>query len=99
MKKVVGSAVLLLILAFPFALLADDEQVPTEKEVMQAEGTPPVMPHAAPKPKGMSEEAACLSCHEKGLKGAPQTPHPERLGCTQCHVQGEVKTKKPAGKK
>ena len=40
----------------------------------------------------------CLACHEKGLRGAPQTSHPQRMGCTQCHIQGEVKAQKPKTK-
>jgi nitrate reductase cytochrome c-type subunit len=99
MKTFLGTAALCLALAVPFAALADEEQVPTDKEVMQAEGMPPLMPHAAPRMKGLSEEAACLTCHEAGKSGAPQTPHPERRACTQCHVQGEVKAKAAKGRK
>ena len=101
MKKLLGVALICAVLTFPAVVLADDEeQVPTEKEVSQAEGVPPVMPHAAPPLKGGSEEAACLSCHEEGKNGAPQTPHAERRACTQCHVQGEIKAKpKKKGKK
>lgn len=88
------------LLSLPENCRADEDQVPTAKEVAQAEGMPPLMPHAAPPPKGGSEEVACLSCHEKGENGAPQTPHAERRGCTQCHVQGEIKAKaKKKGRK
>lgn len=55
----------------------------------------------APVPHKISDDATssdCLACHEKGLKGAPQTSHPDRMGCTQCHVQGEVKAKKTKAK-
>jgi nitrate reductase cytochrome c-type subunit len=100
MKMLLGAAVLCCALALPLAAMADEEQVPTEQEIQQAEGIPPVMPHAAPPLKGGSEEAACLACHEEGKKGAPQTPHAERRACTQCHVQGEIKAKaKKKGKK
>jgi nitrate reductase cytochrome c-type subunit len=101
MKMLLGSALLCCALALPLTALAVDEQVPTEKEVAQAEGMPPLMPHAPPALKGGSEEAACLTCHEEGKNGAPQTPHAERRGCTQCHVQGEIKakTKKKGQKK
>ena len=54
-----------------------------------------------PVPHKISDDAtsqACLACHEQGLKGAPQTSHPERMGCTQCHVQGEIKAKKAKAK-
>lgn len=100
MKNILGCALLCCALALPLTVFADEEQVPTEKEVAQAEGMPPLMPHAAPTLKGGSEEAACLTCHEEGKNGAPQSPHAERRGCTQCHVQGEIKAKpKKKGKK
>ena len=102
MKKML---LLLSVAAFCHLLLtlvtarADAEQVPTAKEIAQAEGVPPLMPHAAPAPKKGSEEAACLACHEEGKNSAPQTPHAERRACTQCHVQGEIKSKAKAMKK
>ncbi len=68
----------------------------TEKEVSSAEGTPPEAPHSLTKG---GELRNCLTCHEKGINGAPQTPHPERLTCTQCHGQGNITfdLDKPAG--
>jgi nitrate reductase cytochrome c-type subunit len=97
---ILGTAALCLALTLPLIAFADDQEVPTEQEIRQAEGVPPVMPHAAPPLKGGSEEAACLGCHEEGKKGAPQTPHAERRACTQCHVQGEITaTIKKKGKK
>lgn len=75
-----------------------DEQIPTAKEVQQAEGMPPLMPHAMPKP-GKDGQLTCLRCHQEGKSGAPQTPHPERKLCTQCHVQGEAKAEKKKKKK
>ena len=76
------------LLAVPFTVVASEEDGVTEKEVKSAEGTPPVVPHTIMK---NGELRNCLSCHEEGKNGAPQTPHPERKYCTQCHGQGEVK--------
>ncbi len=87
------------LLAIPFTAWASEEDGVTEKELSSAEGTPPVAPHSITR-KG--ELRNCLSCHEKGTNGAPQTPHPERVTCTQCHGQGEIRVDldKPAkGKK
>jgi nitrate reductase cytochrome c-type subunit len=67
------------------AALAEDEEVPTQQEVGQAENEPPVIPHKA---TGNETAKQCLKCHLKGTKGAPKTPHPERKACTQCHVPG-----------
>jgi nitrate reductase cytochrome c-type subunit len=97
MKKILGCAMLCCALLVPLAVSAEEDRIPTDKEVSQAEGHPPVMPHAAPPLKGGSEEAACLTCHDNKKSKAPQTPHAERRACTQCHVQGEVKPK--VGKK
>jgi nitrate reductase cytochrome c-type subunit len=83
-------------LAAPFTAWASEEDGVTEKEVISAEGTPPLTPHSITRE---GELRNCLSCHEEGKNGAPQTPHPERLTCTQCHGQGEIRTDldKPAG--
>jgi nitrate reductase cytochrome c-type subunit len=65
-------------------------------DARQAPGDPPVIPHAV---KPDQDGEACNICHRNGIKNAPVTSHPERLNCTSCHVQGEVKpAKKPAGK-
>lgn len=87
--RLLAVTALLQMLAVPFAALADD-QVPTESEVTQAEGEPPLIPHAISDADTCSE---CLKCHETGVKGAPMTSHPERKSCTQCHVAGAVKKK------
>lgn len=44
-------------------------------------GAPPTMLH---NPYGCATN--CLTCHGSGSGGAPQTPHPERLLCRQCHL-------------
>lgn len=40
----------------------------------------PKLPHSI---QGFED---CLSCHKDGAKGAPKTPHPERINCIKCHV-------------
>jgi len=72
------------------------DEVPTEKEVMEAQGSPPLIPHRI---ADNEEGKSCLACHEEGVNGAPPTSHPERIACTQCHVPGEVKGANPVGKK
>jgi cytochrome c-type protein NapB len=47
-------------------------------------GAPPVIPHPAGE-----EMNACLDCHGTADSGAPQTPHPTRFRCRQCHVAVE----------
>lgn len=72
-----------------FAIAAEQENYEADAKMVGNVPTP--VPHK------ISDDAtsqSCLACHEKGLKGAPQTSHPERMGCTQCHVQGEIKAKK-----
>ncbi|HEY6873660.1 MAG TPA: hypothetical protein VI298_13140 [Geobacteraceae bacterium] len=85
--RALAVAALLQVLALP--ALAE-EGVPTEREIMESEGEPPVIPHRVADTDTARE---CLKCHETGKKGAPVTPHPERKACTQCHVRGEVKAK------
>lgn len=77
-------------LALPVVVTAD-EPVNYEKDAWSAENTPPRIPHLI---KDTSDGTYCLECHRTGLKGAPETPHPERLSCTGCHVQGEIKKEK-----
>lgn len=92
--RLLAVAALVSFLALPFPALAQEE-VPTEQEIRQTEGEPPVVPHRM---KDADTAKDCLKCHLKGKKGAPVTPHPERKACTQCHVQGEIKAVNPAGK-
>ena len=73
-----------------------EEAVPTEQEIRQSEGEPPVIPHRIADTDTAKE---CLKCHETGRKGAPVTSHPERKACTQCHVRGEIPAAKPGRKK
>ena len=100
MKRLLRScliASLVAVLALPLMATADDDHENYEKDAEQAEGMPPTTPHLI---KDTSNGEYCLGCHRTGLKGAPETPHPERLNCTGCHVQGEIKAKKKGkGKK
>ena len=55
----------------------------------QYPGSPPVIPHPL---AAHGIDLACLACHASGgwtasLRGmTPVTPHPEHVGCLQCHV-------------
>jgi cytochrome c-type protein NapB len=85
------------VLALPALGLADEPEN-YEADARQSGGEPPTVPHR------IADDAtgeSCNNCHRTGLNGAPVTSHPERMGCTQCHVQGEVKksAKKAKGKK
>ena len=75
--------------------VADDKENDYDKDARYAEGTPPMVPHRIDD----KTSAACLACHRDGLNGAPVSPHPVRLDCTQCHGQGEITVKLGASKK
>ena len=70
--------------------VADDKGEEYEKDARYAEGTPPMIPHRI-EVNGTGEY--CLACHREGMNGAPVSPHPIRLDCTQCHGQGEITVK------
>jgi cytochrome c-type protein NapB len=89
-----GIPSLIAALALPVIVSADEHEN-YEKDAQQAEGTPPRIPHHI---TDTSDGTYCLGCHRTGLNGAPETPHPERLTCTQCHVPGEIKEMKPGEK-
>ena len=78
---------LVLFLALPVFVNAEETES-YDKDAYQAESTPPPIPHRI---KDTAGGAYCLDCHQTGLNGAPQTPHPERLTCTECHAQGGIK--------
>ena len=81
------SLVCLSALALP--AFADEKGEDYEKDARYAEGVPPMVPHRIDD----KTSATCLVCHRDGLNGAPVSPHPIRLDCTQCHGQGEIKGK------
>lgn len=85
-------ASLVTMLALPVLVLADEAAVNFSADAKLTGGDPPTVPHLI---ADDATGASCNACHQTGLKGAPMTSHPERLGCTQCHVQGEVKKAKP----
>ena len=80
--------------ALTIPVLADEKGDDYAKDALIAEGTPPMVPHRIDDMTG----EACLACHRTGLNGAPVTPHPNRLDCTQCHGQGEITVKLKASK-
>lgn len=82
-------------LLLPQVIMADDDD-DYEKDAKYAESSPPTVPHAM-QPGETGE--ACLVCHLEGKHGAPLSPHAVRVDCVQCHVQGEIKTKKKHRKK
>ena len=85
-----------LIAALALPLFANaDEPDNYEKDARQAESTPPMIPHRF---NDTADGKYCLGCHGTGVKGAPMTPHPERLSCTGCHAQGVIKDTKPVKK-
>jgi cytochrome c-type protein NapB len=93
--RFLAAAVLAALMAFPSLCLAE-EPGDNEAGARFSEHPPPVIPH----PAGDDVNAeACLACHRAGLKGAPITPHPARLNCTQCHVPGGSGESLPAGNK
>jgi cytochrome c-type protein NapB len=95
MKRIVRPMLLMTVvfsLAFMTLAFADEQPEPDlAADALQATGNPPVIPHAV---KPDQDGEACNVCHRTGLKKAPPTSHPERLNCTSCHVQGEVKKEK-----
>ena len=103
MKRIIRPILLLTValsLAFLPPAFAEEQPEPDlAADAMRSQGNPPAIPHAV---KADQDGEACNSCHRDGLKDAPPTSHPERLNCTSCHVQGEVKKEKkmaPKGKK
>jgi hypothetical protein len=78
---------LLALLALPVIVNADDAEN-YDKDAEYAEGTPPMIPHRI---TDTSNGEYCLGCHLTGINGAPFSPHPIRLTCTECHGQGEIK--------
>jgi len=99
MKRIVRPMLLMaaaVALACVTTSFADEQPEPNlSADAQQSPDNPPVIPHAV-KPDQDGED--CNACHRTGLKKAPPTSHPERLNCTSCHVQGEVKKEKISAK-
>jgi len=85
---------LTVLLALPVVVSAEEEEN-YDKDAQQSESTPPLVPHRI---TDTSDGQYCLGCHKDGIKGAPMTPHPERLSCTGCHALGEIKAVTPQKK-
>lgn len=91
----VMTAVISLTMTLP-AFAEEQAEPDLAADARQSPGDPPAIPHAV---KPDQDGEGCNVCHRDGVKKAPATSHPERLNCTSCHVQGEVKpARKPAGK-
>ena len=81
------AALLVVVLALPLAVAADDHPESYDDDAKYAEDAPPVIPH--PVEDNASGED-CLACHKEGLNGAPLSPHAIRINCTQCHVRSDL---------
>lgn len=84
--KLLITAGLAATLALPSLALAAEPDYAADAKLTG--GEPPTVPHQ------IADDAtsdSCNACHKTGIKDAPVTSHPERMGCTQCHVPGEVK--------
>jgi len=92
--RLLTTAALVALLSFPALSLADESEN-LEADAKQTGGDPPTIPH---KVADDATSESCNSCHKTGLKGASKTTHPERMGCTQCHVPGEIKDVNPVKK-
>jgi cytochrome c-type protein NapB len=66
-----------------------------ESDARYAEAQPPTIPHPF---RDAADGKYCLRCHGTGLNGAPLSPHPVRITCTECHVKGEITLHSPAKK-
>ena len=81
-----AAAGLAAVLALPLLGLAAEPNN-YDADARYAENAPPVISHR------IADDAngeACLACHKAGLNGAPLSPHPVRLNCTQCHVRSDT---------
>lgn len=99
MKRIIRPLLLTVLIATTFmaTAFADEQPEPDlAADAMLSPGNPPAIPHTV---KPNQDGDACNSCHRTGLKNAPPTSHPERLNCTSCHVQGEVKKENKKSRK
>ena len=91
LRKTVLLTIALSLAALPIAFADEQPEPNLAADAQQSSDNPPVIPHIV---KPDQDGEACNVCHRTGLKKAPPTSHPERLNCTSCHVQGEVKKEK-----
>jgi cytochrome c-type protein NapB len=93
--RCLAAAALAAVISLPVALFAEEPEN-FEADARSAENEPPVIPHpVADNATGKD----CLVCHKTGLNGAPMSPHPLRVNCTQCHVRSDLSDPKQVGKK
>lgn len=79
-------AAMAVVMSLPVAALAEEPEN-LEADAKYAENEPPVIPHRI---ADNANGEDCLACHRSGVKGAPMTPHPTRVNCTQCHVRSDL---------
>jgi len=99
MKRILRPVLLMTVISLALMAPAFAEEQPEPDlaaDALQAPSDPPTIPHAV---KPNQDGEACNVCHRDGVKKAPATSHPERLNCTSCHVQGEVKPAKKTVRK
>ena len=94
LQRLLAVALLTAVMGLPLATFAEESEN-LEADARLAEDVPPVIPH--PVADNATGED-CLACHRTGVKGAPPTPHPERVNCTQCHVRSDLSDPKKSGK-
>ncbi|AJE02264.1 hypothetical protein GPICK_01725 [Geobacter pickeringii] len=92
MVRFFAVAALAILSAYPPVARAQEREVPSAAELLQAERAAPGIPHRVGQ---WSEAKECLSCHGINDKGVPISPHPVRLACTQCHVPMEFSAPQP----
>lgn len=95
MVRLVTTLGMVVSLALISPVFANEPEPDLAKDAAQGTGLPMAVPHAM---KPGEDGEACNTCHRTGIKKTPITSHPERLNCTQCHVQGDPK-KAAKGKK
>jgi len=93
LQRLFAVAALTAVMALPLVVYAGEPEN-FEADARSAENAPPVISHPI---ADSANGEACLDCHRTGVKGAPPTPHPLRLNCTQCHVRSDLSEPKKAG--
>lgn len=74
------SVVLVVIIAAVVVFIQQGQTASSKANVSVKNISPVEIPHTL-----VGREKICLSCHN-GTQGIPQTPHPDRTNCLQCHI-------------